>query len=110
MEKKAFSSLSKQEKLHAPKENEGTLILLEDEKRANETRLQTYTNELARHEERIRYLASKPNYLDELTVEAGKLELRTKTVRKENRDLYRNAELQGRDLVNNNTMLDKLMI
>jgi hypothetical protein len=31
-------------------------------------------------------------------------------VRKDNRDLYRNAELQGRDLVNNNSMLDRLMI
>ena len=29
---------------------------------------------------------------------------------KENKDLHRNAELQGRDLVNNASMLDKLII
>lgn len=110
MEKKAFASLNKQEKQYTSKDQEGTLVLLEDEKRANDTRMQTYTNELARHEERIKFLASRPIYLDDLTVEGQQLQMKIKQVTKENKDLKRNAELQGRDLVNNNSMLDKVVI
>jgi hypothetical protein len=44
MEKKAFTNLGNREKSVPTKDQEGTLILLEDEKKANDTRLQTYTN------------------------------------------------------------------
>lgn len=68
MEKKAFSSLSKTEKASSVgKDQEGTLLLLDDEKRANETRLTTYNNELARLEERIKYLSARPNLMEDLT-------------------------------------------
>lgn len=85
-------------------------MLLEDEKKANDTRLQTYTNELARHEERIKFLASRPKLLDELNTESDGLNMKIKQVRKDNKDLKRNAEVQGRDLINNTSILDKLMI
>ncbi len=112
MEKKAYGSIGKTEKSQtAPsKDQEGTLVLLEDEKKANDTRLQTYTNELARHEERIKFLASRPKLLDELNTESDGLNMKIKQVRKDNKDLKRNAEVQGRDLINNTSILDKLMI
>ena len=109
MEKKAYGSMAKQDKINS-KDQEGTLILFEDEKKANETRMNTYTNELTRHEERIKFLSAKPNILDELHNESHQLQFRIKQIRKDNKDLKRNAELQGRDLINNNSMLDKLVI
>ena len=33
-----------------------------------------------------------------------------KQIKKDNRDLKKDHEVQGRDLVNNNSLLDKLMI
>lgn len=48
--------------------------------------------------------------LDLLNTESEQLNQRIRQVRKDNRDLKRNAEMQGRDLVNNTSMLDKLMI
>ena len=110
MEKKAYGSIGKTEKTTPLKDQEGTLVLLEDEKKANDTRLNTYNNELTRHEERIKYLQSHPNLLDLLNTESDTLNQRIRQVRKDNRDLKRNAEMQGRDLVNNTSMLDKLMI
>lgn len=112
MEKKAYGSIGKTEKNQTAtnKDQEGTLVLLEDEKKANDTRLQTYTNELARHEERIKFLASRPKLLDELNTESDGLNMKIKQVRKDNKDLKRNAEVQGRDLINNTSILDKLMI
>lgn len=110
MEKKAFSNLAKNDKVKGPKDTEGTLVLLEDEKKANDTRMQTYTAELGRFEERIKYIASKPNLLDELNGEVASLNGRIKQTIKDNRDMKRNAELQGRDLVNNVSMLDRIVI
>jgi len=61
-------------------------------------------------DERIKILASKPNMLDDLNRESNQLNAKIKQIRKDNRDLKRNAELQGRDLINNTSILDKLMI
>ena len=44
MEKKAFSNLSKTDRAKENKDLEGTLVLLEDEKKTNDTRLQNYNN------------------------------------------------------------------
>ena len=46
MEKKAFGNLAKKDQKN--KDSEGTLVILEDEKRANDTRLQTYWAEVNR--------------------------------------------------------------
>jgi DNA-binding transcriptional regulator YhcF (GntR family) len=81
MEKRVYGGL-KQEKVTAGKDQEGTLIVLEDERRANETRMQTYQHELARYEDRIKILASKPNYLDELMAETGQLQSKIRQVRR----------------------------
>ena len=70
--------------------------------------MHTYQNELQRQEERIKFLVARPNYLDELVVEGKNLEMKIKQVKKENKDLHRNAELQGRDLVNGASLLDKI--
>ena len=111
MEKKAYGSIAGKEKqTYVGKDQEGTLILMDDEKKANDTRTHTYQNELQRHEERIKFLVSRPNYLDELVVEGKNLEMKIRQVKKENKDLHRNAELQGRDLVNGASLLDKLEI
>ena len=110
MEKKAFTNLAKNDKNKAVKDTEGTLVLLEDEKKSNEIRLQTYSSELGRFEDRIKFITSKPNLLDEYNVEITSLQARIKQVTKDNRDLKRNAEMQGRDLVNNVSMLDKIML
>jgi len=61
-------------------------------------------------DERIKILASKPNMLDDLNRDSNQLNAKIKQIRKDNRDLKRNAELQGRDLINNTSILDKLMI
>jgi len=61
-------------------------------------------------DERIKILVSKPNMLDDLNRESNQLNAKIKQIRKDNRDLSRNAELQGRDLINNTSILDKLMI
>lgn len=55
-------------------------------------------------------MVSRTNYLDELVVEGKNLEMKIRQVKKENKDLHRNAELQGRDLVNGASLLDKLEI
>lgn len=110
MEKKAFSNLNKGEKAKPTKDLEGTLVLLDDEKKSNDTRLQNYSIEFSRLDERIKFLAAKPNLLDEMTREGSHLQSRIKQIRKDNKDLKRNAELQGRDLINNTSILDKLMI
>lgn len=65
MEKKAFASLGKTERTQT-KDLEGTLVLLEDEKKTNDTKLTSYGNESSRLDERIKFLAGKPNLLDEL--------------------------------------------
>lgn len=110
MEKKAFANLGKTERAKENKDLEGTLVLLEDQKKTNDTKLQNYNNESSRLEERIKYLASKPNLLDELNRESDNLKARIKNTMKENKDLKRNAQLQGRDLVNNTSILDKIVI
>jgi hypothetical protein len=33
-----------------------------------------------------------------------------KTIKKENKELKRNHEIQGRDLINNNSMLDRIVL
>ena len=43
-------------------------------------------------------------------MEGEELGNKIKQIRRENKDLRRNAELQGRDLVNNTSLLDKLML
>lgn len=91
MEKKAFASLAKTERNSQNKDLEGTLVLLEDEKKTNDTKLQNYASESARLEERIKYLASKPNLLDDLNKESDSLKARIKGTQKENKDLKRNA-------------------
>jgi hypothetical protein len=48
--------------------------------------------------------------LDDLTKEGEQLQSKIRQAKKDNKDLKRNAEIYGRDLVSNNTMLDKLMI
>jgi hypothetical protein len=47
MEKKAFGGLGKDRQKES-KDVEGTLVLLEDEKKTNDTKLQTYTAEFQR--------------------------------------------------------------
>ena len=48
--------------------------------------------------------------MDELTKEGEQLHNKIKQARKDNKDLKRNAEIYGRDLVSNNSLLDKIMI
>ncbi len=48
--------------------------------------------------------------MDDLTKEGEQLQSKIRQAKKDNKDLKRNAEIYGRDLVSNNTMLDKLMI
>jgi hypothetical protein len=66
MEKKAFAGLGKDRQKES-KDVEGTLVLLEDEKKTNDTKLQTYTAEFQRLEERIKFLSSKPTIVDDLS-------------------------------------------
>ena len=91
MEKKAFKNIAKNEKPKASKDSEGTLILLEDEKKTNDIRHLNYSTEFSRLEERIKYLVSKPNLLDELHTEEMQLKGRIKNIKKENKDMKRNS-------------------
>lgn len=91
MEKKAFKNIAKNEKPKASKDSEGTLVLLEDEKKTNDIRHLNYSTEFSRLEERIKYLVSKPNLLDELHTEEMQLKGRIKNIKKENKDMKRNS-------------------
>ena len=91
MEKKAFKNIAKNEKPKASKDSEGTLVLLEDEKKTNDIRHLNYSTEFSRLEERIKYLVSKPNLLDELHTEELQLKGRIKNIKKENKDMKRNS-------------------
>ena len=91
MEKKAFKNIAKNEKPKASKDSEGTLVLLEDEKKTNDIRHLNYSTEFSRLEERIKYLVSKPNLLDELHTEELQLKGRIKNIKNENKDMKRNS-------------------
>lgn len=65
MEKKAYANLSSKD-TPPPPTVEATLLVLEEERKTNESRLQIYTNEAAAFEQKINQLLNKTSFLQEI--------------------------------------------